>query len=55
MNAEEFEHRFEEGVELTASLDLPNAKRILEEHKRVNADFPTWMIDSVEHEACKLG
>ena len=55
MKAKKFEQQFEEGVDITASLDLPKAKRVLQEQKRVNVDFPTWMIDSLDREAGKLG
>ena len=55
MKAKKFEQRFEEGVDITASLDLTKAKRVLQEQKRVNVDFPTWMIDSLDREASKLG
>ena len=55
MKAEKFEQRLDEGVDITASLDLSKAKRVLQEQKRVNVDFPTWMIDSLDREASKLG
>ena len=55
MKAKDFEQRFDEGVDLTASLDLSKARRVLQEQKRVNVDFPTWMIDSLDREASKLG
>ena len=55
MKAKNFEQRFDEGVDLTDSLDLSKAKRVLQEQKRVNVDFPTWMIDSLDREASKLG
>jgi len=55
MKAKDFEQRFDKGVDLTASLDLSKAKRVLQEQKRVNVDFPTWMIDSLDREASKLG
>ena len=55
MKAKDFEQRFDEGVDLTASLDLSKAKRVLQEQKRVSVDFPTWMIDSFDREASKLG
>ncbi len=55
MTAKKFEQQFEEGVDITASLDLTKAKRVLQEQKRVNVDFPTWMIDSLDREASKLG
>ena len=55
MKAKNFEQQFDDGVDLTASLDLSKAKRVLQEQKRVNVDFPTWMIDSLDREASKLG
>ena len=55
MKAKKFEQQFDEGVDITASLDLSKAKRVMQEQKRVNVDFPTWMIDSLDREASKLG
>ena len=55
MKTKDFEKRFDEGVDLTASLDLSKAKRVLQGQKRVNVDFPIWMIDSLDREASKLG
>ena len=55
MKAKKFEQQFDEGVDITASLDLTKAKRVLQEQKRVNVDFPTWMVDSLDREASKLG
>ena len=55
MKAKDFEKQFDEGVDITASLDLTKTKRVLQEQKRVNVDFPTWMIESLDREAGKLG
>ena len=55
MKAKKFEQLFDDGVDLTASLDLSKAKRVLQAQKRVNVDFPTWMVDSLDREASKLG
>ena len=55
MKAKKFEQQFDEGIDITASLDLSKARRVLQEQKRVNVDFPTWMIDSLDREAGKLG
>ena len=55
MKAKDFEKRFDEGIDLTDSLDLSKVRRVLQEQKRVNVDFPTWMIDSLDREASKLG
>ena len=55
MKAKKFEQQFDEDVDITVFLDLSKAKRVLQEQKRVNVDFPTWMIDSLDREASKLG
>jgi hypothetical protein len=55
MKAKKFEQQFNEGVDISATLDLSKAKRVLQEQRRVNVDFPTWMIDSLDREASKLG
>ena len=41
--------------DITDSLDLSKARRVLQTQKRVNVDFPTWMIESLDREASKLG
>ena len=55
MKAKKFEQQFNDGADITASLDLSKARRVLQAQKRVNVDFPTWMIDSLDREASKLG
>jgi hypothetical protein len=55
MKAKKFEQQFDEDIDITASLDLSKGKRVLQEQKRVNVDFPAWMIDSLDREASKLG
>jgi hypothetical protein len=55
MKANIFDQQFDEDVNITAALDLSKAKRVLQEQKRVNVDFPTWMIDSLDREASKMG
>jgi len=55
MKAKDFDQQFEDGTDITSSLDLSKAKCVLQNQKRVNVDFPTWMIDSLDREASKLG
>jgi hypothetical protein len=55
MKAKDFDQQFDENIDITQSLDLSKTKRILQEQKRVNVDFPTWMIESLDREAGKLG
>jgi len=55
MKAKKFDQQFEDGADITASLDLSKARCVQQAHKRVNVDFPTWMVDSLDREATKLG
>jgi len=55
MKAKVLEKRFDEGADITASLDLSGARRVLQKQKRVNVDFPTWMIESLDREAGRIG
>ena len=55
MKAKDFENKFDEDIDIIQSLDLSKAKRVIQEQKRVNVDFPTWMIESLDKEAGKLG
>jgi hypothetical protein len=55
MKAKVFEQQFDEAIDITTSLDLSKAKRVLQQQRRVNVDFPTWMIESLDREAGKLG
>ena len=55
MKAKEFDQAFDKGGDIVSSLDLKNARRVRQEQRRVNVDFPTWMIDSLDREADKLG
>ncbi len=55
MKAKNFDRDFDASVDLTKSLDLSKARRVNQEQRRVNVDFPTWMIESLDREANKLG
>jgi hypothetical protein len=55
MKAEEFDQRFDRGEDITAELDLSKARRPGEAQRRVNVDFPVWMIDLLDREARRLG
>ena len=55
MKAKELDKRFDEGKSILEQLDLSKAKRPNQEQKRVNVDFPLWMIRSLDKEAKRLG
>ena len=55
MKARQFDRKFDKGEDVTAHLDVSRARRIGQEPKRVNVDFPEWMIGSLDKEARRLG
>ena len=55
MKAEEFDKKFDEGEDVLQSLDISKARRPIQEQKRVNVDFPLWMIQLLDKEAKRLG
>jgi len=55
MKAKEFDHKFDKGEDISKYLDLSKARRSELEQKRVNVDFPAWMITQLDKEAKRLG
>lgn len=56
MKASEFDKIFDDGVQdITPYLDMSSAARPNREQKRVNVDFPLWMVESLDREASRLG
>ena len=50
ISAEEFDRMFDEGEDITPYLDVKNAVMV----RRVNVDFPSWMVKMLDKEALKL-
>ncbi len=56
MKAEFFDKKFDDGSEdIISNLDLSTLKRPNQKQKRVNVDFPIWIIDSLDKEANRIG
>jgi hypothetical protein len=55
MKAEEFDEAFDRGEDVSSALDVAAARRPGLEQRRVNVDFPVWMIESLDREARRLG
>ena len=55
MKAKDFDKKFDEGKSVVKHLDLSKARRPEQEQKRVNVDFPLWMVDLLDKEAKRLG
>ena len=55
MKAKAFDKHFDAGEDITRQLDLSKARRPEQEQKRVNVDFPVWMIRNLDKEARRIG
>ncbi len=55
MKAKALDRKFDRGEDMTEHLELSKARRPGEEQRRVHVDFPTWMIESLDREAKRLG
>ena len=55
MKASQIDRKFDAGEDITKYLDVSKAHRPEQEQKRVNVDFPVWMIHSLDKEAKRLG
>ncbi len=55
MKARDFDKEFDAGKDVTRHLDLSKVRRPGHEQKRVNVDFPVWMVESLDREASRLG
>ncbi len=55
MTTEEFDERFDAGDDVSSVLDTAAVRRPGLEQRRVNVDFPTWMVEALDLEAKRLG
>jgi len=55
MKARDLDKKFDAGENITKHLDLSQARRPRQEQRRVNVDFPVWMIAALDKEAKRLG
>jgi len=53
--AKAFDRKFDSGARVTDLLQLDRARRVGTEARRVNVDFPAWMVESLDREARRLG
>ena len=56
MTAKDFDKKFDQGEQdVIDDLDLSTARRVNQEQKRINVDFPAWVVESLDREAARIG
>jgi len=61
ITAKEFDEKFDNGEDITEYLDFSKSKRVNEfkelntDTKKVNVDFPEWVIEALDEEAKRIG
>ncbi len=55
MTADECDQKFDDGEDVSEYLDDTRARRLNLESRRVNVDFPAWMVHELDREASRIG
>jgi hypothetical protein len=56
MKAKDFDKKFDQGKkDIIDDLDLSTARRANQDQKRINVDFPAWVVESLDREAARIG
>ena len=61
ITAKEFDEKFDKGEDISENLDFSKAiklkdmKKLKTDTKKVNVDFPEWVVESLDREAKKIG
>ena len=55
MKAHEFDQKFDSGEDVSDLVDWSQAQRKNLQTKRVNVDFPAWMVSRLDRQAKQLG
>ena len=55
ITAQELDEKFDNGEDVSAYFDFSKARRPNQEARRVNVDFPAWMVAGLDKEAGRLG
>jgi hypothetical protein len=55
MKAKVFDRKSDAGEDISQFLDIARAARVNQQQKRVNVDFPSWMVHALDKEANRLG
>lgn len=55
ISSEEFDQKFDAGEDVSEFVDWSRTRRPGREIRRVNVDFPAWVVEALDREAARLG
>lgn len=55
VKAADFDRKFDDGEDISDLVDWSSARRPNLETKRVNVDFPAWVVTGLDKQAKRLG
>ena len=55
MKANEFDKAFDAGEDVSVAVDWSKARRPNDQPRRVNVDFPAWVVEALDRQARHLG
>ncbi len=55
VKSREFDKKFDKGEDVSRLLDLSKARKPMAGLKRINVDFPAWVVEKLDREASRLG
>ena len=56
MKAKNLDKKFDQNKQdIVDDLDLSTARRANRDQKRINVDFPSWVVESLDSEAARMG
>lgn len=56
MKAKDFDEKFDQNQEdIIDDLDLTTLRKPNQEQRRINVDFPAWVVESLDREAARIG
>jgi hypothetical protein len=55
MKAHEFDEAFDAGADVSDAIDWAASRRPNVETRRVNVDFPAWVVEGLDRQAQRLG
>jgi len=55
MKATDFDAKFDAGEDISGAVDWSRARRRNDQPRRVNVDFPAWVVAALDRQARHLG